>query len=185
MVMMQSTTATARLTFEEAFEDIVRRHQRRIYRILYLLLRDPDEADSLTQECFLRAYKHRTAFRGEAAIGTWLVRIAINLARDQQRSRRRAFWKLMLRGKESDSHLLVDRGRSQEEAIVAGEQAKAVWRAADRLPHQQKTVFNLRFAEEMSIQEIAEIMRLRAVTVRVHLSTAIQAVKRGIGHGNG
>ncbi len=185
MVMMQSAAATAKLTFEEVFEDIVRRHQRRLYRILYLLLRDPDEADSLTQECFLRAYKHRAAFRGEAAVGTWLVRIAINLAHDQQRSRRRAFWKRMLGGKASDTHLLAANGLTQEEAVVADEQARAVWRAAERLPQRQKAVFHLRFAEEMSIQEIAEIMRLKEATVRVHLSNAIQSVKRGLLNGNG
>jgi RNA polymerase sigma-70 factor, ECF subfamily len=184
MVMLPTTAATSHLTLEETFEDIVRLHQRRIYRILYLLLRDQDEADSLTQECFLRAYRYRAGFRGDAAIGTWLVRIAINLARDQLRSRRRDFWRGLLRGKENDSHLPADRGRSQEEALMAGEQAKAVWRAADRLPLKQKAVFNLRFAEEMSIQEIAEVMRLREVTVRVHLSTAIQAVRRGLEGGN-
>lgn len=185
MVMMQTTAATTRPAFEEVFEDVVEMHQQRIYRILYLLLRDPDEADSLTQECFLRAYKHRKGFRGDAAVGTWLVSIAINLARDQQRSRRRTFWKGLLRGKENDSHALAGRSPTQEQAMVTGEQADAVWRAADRLPLKQKTAFHLRFAEEMSIQEIAEVMRLRKVTVRVHLSAAIQAVKRSLARRNG
>jgi len=61
----------------EEFEAIVRDNQRRIYRLLLAMLRDSDEADNLTQECFLRAFRKRAGYRGEAGIATWLTRIAI------------------------------------------------------------------------------------------------------------
>ena len=64
----------------EDFEPLVRLHQRRIYRVLLAVLRDAEAADTLTQECFLRAYKKRQSFRGDSAVGTWLVRIALNLS---------------------------------------------------------------------------------------------------------
>ena len=70
------------------FDEVVRRHQRRVYRVLVLLVRDPDEADTLTQECFLRAYQSLSRFRGECSVQTWLLRIAINLAKDHARNRR-------------------------------------------------------------------------------------------------
>src|SRR5882672_10230408 len=80
----------------EAFDDLVRQHQRRVYRVLFLLLRDPDAADTLTQECFLRAYQKRDGFRGESSADTWLLRIAVNLARDHLRNRRAGFWRRLI-----------------------------------------------------------------------------------------
>jgi RNA polymerase sigma-70 factor (ECF subfamily) len=180
ITMTPASTAVRLVSLEEDFEDVVRRHQRRIYRILYLILRDQDEADSLTQECFLRAYERRADFRGEAGLGTWLVRIAINLARDQQRSRRYAFWKRLMRGKDDEIHQCADQRRTQEDAIAASEKARIIWSVVDGLPVRLRTVFTLRFAEEMQIQEIAEIMKLREGTVKSHLFMAIRSVRRGL-----
>ena len=77
----------------EDFEWMVLRHQKQIYRVLLLLLRDADAAETLTQECFLRAFKKHRSFRGESSLATWLVKIAINLARDHKRNRRWEFWR--------------------------------------------------------------------------------------------
>ncbi len=172
------TAAAQQLDLQSAFDETVRAHQRRIYRILCLLLRDADEADSLTQECFLRAYAGRNGFRGDANLGTWLVSIAINLARDRHRNRRYAFWRRLLRGQNEASNLLADRKHTQEEALLASERARAVWSAVDGLPTKQRTAFILRFAEEMSIQEIADSMKVRQGTVKAHLSAAIRTVRR-------
>src|SRR5437899_4149901 len=75
------------------FESVVREHQRRIYRFLFAMLRDPDAASTLTQECFLRAFKNWKSFRGDSSVATWLTKIAVNLARDHRRDRRLAFWR--------------------------------------------------------------------------------------------
>src|SRR5581483_8346666 len=91
---MQDKLASSVLTAED-FDELVRRNQKRIFRLLMSLLRDEDAADTLTQECFLRAYKKRDSFRGDSSVDTWLYRIAVNLARDYQRSKRQGFWKRM------------------------------------------------------------------------------------------
>src|SRR6476646_681693 len=88
--------AAAQNITAEDFDAIVRRHQRRVHRFLLMLLRDPEEADNLTQECFLRAYQSRSSFRGESNLETWLLRIAANLARDHARNRKAGFWKRVL-----------------------------------------------------------------------------------------
>src|ERR1700704_5727755 len=80
-----------------AFEQVVRRYQRKVYRVLLLMLKNPDDADNLTQECFLRAYTSMQTFRGECSVQTWLMRIAVNLVRDHARNRRTGFWKRLLR----------------------------------------------------------------------------------------
>jgi RNA polymerase sigma-70 factor, ECF subfamily len=88
--------AAAQKIRAEEFDAIVRRHQRRVHRFLLMLLRDPDEADNLTQECFLRAYQNLASFRGESSLETWLLRIAANLARDHVRNRKASFWRRLL-----------------------------------------------------------------------------------------
>lgn len=164
----------------EDFETIVREHQKRIYRILYLMLRDADEADGLTQECFLRAFARRAAFRGEASMGTWLVRIAINLAQDQRRSRRTSFWKRLLHGRrhEDKAQQGVNPCGTPEDAILAKEKVAAIWTAAENLPMRQRTAFLLRYGEDMTLQEIAVAMKLREGTVKAHLAGATYAVRR-------
>src|ERR1700679_266876 len=68
-------------------------YRSRIYRYALLSLRDPDLAETVTQDCFLRAYKARQEFRGDCSGATWLPRMATNLIRDSTRSRKFQFWK--------------------------------------------------------------------------------------------
>src|SRR5215475_1892042 len=75
------------------FDSVVRLHWPRIYRFLLVSLRDRDLAETMTQDCFLKAYRARNAFRGESTIQTWLMQIAVNLVRDFAGNRRLQFWK--------------------------------------------------------------------------------------------
>jgi RNA polymerase sigma-70 factor, ECF subfamily len=161
----------------EEFETIVRENQRRIYRLLLALLRDSDEADNLTQECFLRAFRKRASYRAEAGIATWLTRIAINLAFDRGRSRRLAFWKRLLRGQDSEVQTVADSRQTPEESLLAQERAGAIWSMVERLPDKQRAVFVLRFAEEMQLDEIASAMDLDLGTVKAHLWHATRTVR--------
>jgi RNA polymerase sigma-70 factor (ECF subfamily) len=169
----------------EEFDGIVLASQRRVFRVLYSLVRDRDAADTLTQECFLRAYRRRHTFRGEASVGTWLVRIAINLARDHSRNRRLAFWrKLFVRNLDERTKPqpleIADPTPSPERVLLAREQLKSVWTAVEQLPPQQRTTFALRFAAEMSLAEIADVMDLEMGTVKAQLFRAVSAVRKGV-----
>ncbi len=168
----------------EDFEEIVRAHQQRIQRVLLGLVRDADAAGTLTQECFLRAYRSRKSFRGESSVGTWLVRIAVNLAADHLRNRRNAFWRRLFAGATSGDAVaapaadqLPDPGASPERQLVAREQLQAVWSAVDTLSPQQRAVFVLRFAEEMTLEEVARAMSLEVGTVKAHLARALGALR--------
>jgi RNA polymerase sigma-70 factor, ECF subfamily len=182
MATLEAPAATESFILQDDFEKIVRDHQRRIYRILYLLLHDHDAADTLTQECFLRAWSRRNSFRGDASLGTWLVRIAINLAQDQLKSRRQGFWRRFLRGKEKESASFADDRHSPEDTILLSERVGTIWAAVENLPPQRRTVFTLRFGEEMTLAEIAAAMKLREGTVKSHLYCAIDAIKRALAH---
>jgi RNA polymerase sigma-70 factor, ECF subfamily len=171
--------AAQRVTAEE-FDAIVRRHQRRVHRFLLMLLRDSDEADNLTQECFLRAYQSMSSFRGESSLETWLLRIAANLARDHVRNRRTSFWKRLL-GLSDDGDGWAESvpapEASPERALLVREEVRAVWDAANQLSQQQRAVFLLRFVEDMELNEIATVLGLQVGSVKTHLFRALQTVR--------
>src|SRR5665213_1892457 len=77
----------------QAFSTMAEIHRPRIFRFLLASSRDPDLADMLTQECFLKAHRNWLSFRNESSVLTWLMRIAINLQKDHWRSRRLQFWR--------------------------------------------------------------------------------------------
>ncbi len=167
----------------EDFDGIVRQHQRTIYRILLSLVRDPDAADTLTQECFLRAYQKRASFRGDSSVRTWLVRIAVNLAADHRKNRRRAFWsKLFGRRTEEDTTAAArevpDPQPSPERILLTNEDLVAVQKVVDTLSSRQRAIFLLRFVEGMSLDEIAQAMELELGTVKTHLHRAVSAVRK-------
>ncbi len=183
-VLATQTEASPTAITAADFEQIVHRYQRKVYRVLLLTLKNPEEADNLTQECFLRAYATMKSFRGECSVQTWLLRIAINLARDDARNRRAGFWKRLLQ---------IDEGAtgaherepacmraSPERGMLAREELAAVWRAVDKLSTRQKEVFVLRFAEEMELKEIAEVLHLRTGTVKAQLFRAVTRVREQV-----
>jgi RNA polymerase sigma-70 factor (ECF subfamily) len=175
-------TARAGIAPEE-FEEIVRLNQRRIYRVLLGLVRDPDAAETLTQECFLRAYQKRNGFRRESSVGTWLVRIAVNLAIDHVGNRRNAFWRRLFGGAKPEAAALAarelpDPRASPERQFAAREQLQAVWSVVDGLSPQQRAIFVLRFGEELTLEEIAQAMALELGTVKAHLARALGAVRK-------
>jgi len=167
------------------FEELVCRHQRKVYRVLLLMLKSPDDADNLTQECFLRAYTTMKSFRGECSTQTWLLRIAVNLARDHIRNRRAGFWKRLLRLDDDiapETKLdLPSPQPSAERGMLAREELDAVWRAVDGLSERQKEVFVLRFVEEMELKEIAAVLGLRTGTVKTQLFRAVARVREQVG----
>ena len=75
------------------FEAAMRSYRPRIFRYALASLRDRDAAETVTQDCFLRAHRGWAGFRGEATLQTWLMQIAVNLVRDRIRNRRLQFWK--------------------------------------------------------------------------------------------
>jgi RNA polymerase sigma-70 factor (ECF subfamily) len=167
------------------FDEIVRQHQRRVYRVLYLLLKDADAADTLTQECFLRAYMKLATFRGECRIETWLLRIALNLARDHGKSRRTSFWRRLIGLNEAEGSATAPRQfpgsqPSPERVLLAREKLEAVWVAVASLSQQQRAIFLLRFAEEMPLTEIAAILKLKVGTVKAHLFRATAKVRETV-----
>jgi RNA polymerase sigma-70 factor (ECF subfamily) len=165
------------------FDSLVQLHRPRIFRFMLASLRDTEAAENLTQDCFIRAYKARVQFRGDSSSITWLMQIAANLVRDHQGNSRLKFWRRSLR---SDVNLndvsdwVPDQQRSPEAIASAKEQVRAVWNAAASLSERQRTVFLLRFVEDMDLLEIAAVTGMKEGTVKAHLFRALHAVRAGL-----
>jgi RNA polymerase sigma-70 factor, ECF subfamily len=165
------------------FDALVQQHRPRIFRFLLASLRDKEVAENLAQDCFVRAFKARDQFRGSSTIGTWLMHIAANLVRDHEANSRLKFWRRKLRSDLDPNDLsdwIPDQQKSPEALALAKEQVDAIWKAAASLSEKQRTVFLLRFVEDMDLLEIAVVTGMKEGTVKTHLFRAVQAVRLGL-----
>ena len=168
----------------EEFTAVVTKHLPQIFRFLLSSTRDVDLAETLTQECFLKAHRNWGSFRGESTAMTWLMRIAINLQKDHWRNRRMQFWrKTQTNAVELDeaSDWLPSGERSVEQQLMARERVAQVGKAVERLSERQRTVFLLRYVEELELSEIARSTGLNEGTVKAHLSRALARVRAELG----
>ena len=161
-----------------AYGLLVERYQRRIYRVVYAILRDDAEADAATQDTFVQAYSSLGRFEERSELETWLTRIAINRARDFLR--RRKLVSIFSSRDDGASPMLepVDGRPGPERELLAGELRAAIERAVETLSSQQKVIFCMRHYEDYSLSEIAGLLGLRDGTVRAHLFRAIHKVRR-------
>jgi RNA polymerase sigma-70 factor (ECF subfamily) len=165
----------------EDFERFVEQYRTRVLRFVFASVHDMDLAETLTQDCFWRAYKHRTTFRGDCSVHTWLIKIAVNLVRDHARIRRFQFWKKAERVRNEEIRNWPDGGTSPEDRAAVNEQVQAVWEATKTLSERQRTIFFLRFVEDLEIQEIAQSTGLTESTVNVHLVRAVRGIRKRLG----
>jgi len=176
-----------------AFSELVVRHQERVYGLAMRLLRDAAEAEEVVQEVFLTALEKIPSFRGEAAFGTWLHRVTANAALMRLRRRRRAPDGLaevpveeLLPRFDAQGHL-VAQGPSHDWSKRADEQLsdqqirQAVVDAVQNLPDDYRIVFLLRDVEELSSEEMAEMLGVSVAAVKSRLHRARLALREKLG----
>ena len=163
------------------FDRVVEQYRGRILRFVFASIRDMDLAETITQDCLLKAYRYRHSFRGESSVHTWLIKIAINLIRDNARSRRFQFWRKARHVEPEVIRNWPDGDMSPEQRAVMSEQVQAVWKATAALSERQRTVFFLRYVEDLSVSEIAQSTGLTESTVNVHLVRAVRGIRKQLG----
>jgi len=176
--------ATAQELAAEEFSTVVTKHRPQIFRFLLASTRDVDLAETLTQECFLKAHRNWGSFRGDSTAMTWLMRIAINLQKDHWRNRWMQFWRHARTNSvdlDEASDWLPSGERSVEQQLLAKEQVERVWESVKGLSERQRTVFLLRYVEEQELSEIARATGLSEGTVKAHLSRALGRVRAELG----
>lgn len=164
-----------------AYGILVERFQRKIFRVAFAIVRNEIEADGVTQDAFVQAYTSLGRFEARAEFETWLTRIAINRARDVLRRRR--FVSLFTSHDAEDENgepvfEPVDERPDQERQLASSQIRAAISRAESKLSAQQKLIFRLRHYENLSLEDIADHLGLRAGTVRAHLFRAIHKIRK-------
>jgi RNA polymerase sigma-70 factor (ECF subfamily) len=156
----------------------------RVLRYVTFSIGDPDLAQSITQDCFLKAYNGRASFRGDCAVSTWLISIANNLVRDQIRLKKFQFWRkaqaTALDVTELASFLPSDES-SPESRLLVQERTDQVKTALGQLSVNQRRIFLLRFFEGLNIEEIADATGMPVNTVKTHLYRGITAIRANLG----
>jgi RNA polymerase sigma-70 factor (ECF subfamily) len=165
-------------------ESLDRLHRPRLLRFVAYSTGDPDLAETIAQDCLLKAYNGRASFRGDCSVSTWLTHIAINLIRDHQRTRKFQFWRGVQKTAADVSEmssLLPSSESSPESQLLARERATQVTAALETLSTNQRTIFLMRFIEEMDVQEISQATGMQINTVKTHLHRAVKAVRLKLG----
>ncbi len=167
-------------------DELIRVYRPRVFRYAMLSLRDRDLAETVTQDCFLNAFRARDRYRGECSISTWLIKIASNLIRDHLRRRGFQFWRSASVSSIDVAAVgdrLASREISAEARLLLQAKLGQVWKIVDSLSLKQRTVFLLRYVEEMEVAEIAEATGLNSNTVKSHLHRALAAIRAGMNEG--
>jgi RNA polymerase sigma-70 factor, ECF subfamily len=156
-----------------AFELLMRRHNRKVFRAVRSILRGNAEAEDAVQQAYISAYTHLADFAGTSKFSTWLVRIAINEALGRlRRARGLALVDAGVGESREQAMSAHTRDATPEEACSNRELAAILERAVDELPELYRTVFMLRQIEELSTSETAEILGTSADTVKQRLHRA-------------
>jgi RNA polymerase sigma-70 factor (ECF subfamily) len=160
-----------------ALAEIMRANNRRLYRAAWGILRDEQEAEDAVQDCYLKAFAALSSFRGEAALSTWLTRIAINeaLMRRRKRQAQAAAVGNVIPLRPDDSpvaEVAEDPALSPESAAMRAQLRPYLEDAVGGLPEDQRAVFVLRALEELSVEETAQVLGLNPQTVRTRFLRA-------------
>ena len=172
---------------ERAFETLVRRHEKRVYRLLYRMMGTKEEAEDVSQETFLSLHRHGRSFRSEARFSTFVYRVAANAALNRRRTlgRSRArIKKLAQRNAAGDD--LPSSPRDPEDAAIGGEVSAQVRAALDTLSPALRLPVVLYDIEGLPYGEIAKILDIAEGTVKSRIHRARQALRtelRGALHG--
>ena len=168
----------------EDIDAVIRLYKPKVFRFVVFSVADRDAAESITQDCFLKAHLTRDQFRGDCGVGTWLMRIAFNLVRDHTKSQKFRFWKNAaanaVDAHDVSQHLASD-ASSAEAQLIAKERVEMIHRTLQELSDKQRSVFVMRFVEEMNLPDIAEITGMSLPTVKTHLYRAVGAVRARLG----
>jgi RNA polymerase sigma-70 factor (ECF subfamily) len=152
-----------------AFEVLMRRYNRRLYRLARAVLRDDTEAQDALQDAYLRAYRSMGQFRGDAALSTWLSRLVLNecSARMRRSSRRENIISIVSATPHMDAYTeAAAPGESPDHLTARAQIRRVLEQKVGELPESFRVVFVLRSIEELSIEEIAATLAIAPETVR-------------------
>jgi RNA polymerase sigma-70 factor (ECF subfamily) len=159
---------------ERAFEELVEQYRERVYRVAWRILRDDEGAEDAAQEAFIKVFRNIGRFEERSSLYTWIYRITVNIALNKLK--RDKFRRMLPLGDmiKRDTRPFAD----PERAALGNEVAERIEEAVKTLPEKQRAVFTLRFYEELSHKEIAEIVGCSEGTSKANYFHAIRKLRR-------
>jgi RNA polymerase sigma-70 factor (ECF subfamily) len=168
-----------------AFDELVSHFERPVYSICYRLLGDAEDARDAAQETFLKIYRGLHHFRGESGLKTWIYRIAINQAMNQQRwwKRRRRDETVSLELSRNDSditigHSIEGTNASPEDLAIENERERRLMKTLSEIKTEYRVALMLREIEELSYEEIAETLEISIGTVKSRIARGREELRR-------
>jgi RNA polymerase sigma-70 factor (ECF subfamily) len=161
----------------EAFGMLYERYERPVYRFAYHMLGDPDDADDIKQDTFLKAYRTLPGFRGECSLLTWLLKVAGNLCRDRLKSRSRRGEVALIPEIEADLSDASELGMDPAILLERKDLHAVVYRVLGGLPEAQRALIVLRDIQGLSYQQIAETLGCSVASVKLRLFRARRGFK--------
>ena len=161
----------------EAFDVIVERHRRAVYQLCYRFVGNHEDASDLAQDVFVRAFRSLHTFKGQASLGTWLYRIAVNVSLNKVSARSPRLvpldWLVV-----GDDRRTVSTEESPSEAVLRGERAGQVRAAIAKLPKKQRATLILRVYHDLPHDDIARILGSSVGAVKANFFHALNNLKK-------
>ena len=159
----------------EAFDRLVERYQRDVYRLCYRFVNNHEDANDVAQEAFIKAYRALDRFRGDSAFSTWLYRITVNACLNFRAARRPTAEEL--------PEALADARPRADEGVLSDERSRRVRAAIQRLPEKQRATLILKTYHELSHEEVAGVLGSTVGTVKANLFHGLANLKKILAEG--
>ena len=153
-----------------AFDELMTRHERQIYRLCFRFVKNPEDAMDLTQEVFIKAFEKLTAFRGDARFKTWLYRVAVNHCLNHVKKNSREFVEV--------NESIGSVGPSSHNRLLERERRDIVRQLMRNLPPKQKAILELRMNDNLSYEEIVGILGRSVSTIKSSVFFALTKLKK-------
>jgi len=167
-----------------AFATVMRRYNRRLYRLARATLRDGAEAEDALQDAYIHAFRCLAQYRHECALATWLSRLVLNecFARLRRTSRRQKVVQITTAPSKREFDNVADQAERPDAAAVRSQMRALIQGKVDDLPVDFRLVFVLRCMEEMSVEDVAQYLQVPEATVRSRYFRARALLREALGH---
>jgi RNA polymerase sigma-70 factor (ECF subfamily) len=169
---------------DAAYEALIQRFQAPVFQLVHRLIDDPNEAADVVQDVFLKVFRGVTGFRGQSSMKTWIYRIAVNEAHNRRRwFNRHRKAEITLGGEEEGAdrtELFSDRGKTPYDWTLHGEMRTAIEQALEELNPVFRSAVVLRDLEELSYEEIADVLEVSIGTVKSRILRGREALRRAL-----
>jgi RNA polymerase sigma-70 factor (ECF subfamily) len=167
----------------DAYEQIIVLYEKKVFNLIYNLIRNQDDIEDIAQEVFIKIYRNLKNFKEESSLYTWIYRITVNICIDEMKKRRKVISideKIQLNDDEVDLQI-PDNGKSLEEITEEKDERAKLMGLINKLPESARTMIVLRDIKEFTYQEISDILNINIGTVKSKINRARSMLKKLLG----